>query len=256
MRLKLVLVGAWCVMASIAALHWTDGVAAAASESRASLDSKLDQLELMWQAGQRSAYFARAAELVQLLPYQVADVAQPAGLRLMRALLDKQIPASTKDAFQIGSADLTTMTALGRFLSVDYAIPAGLEQQKVQLLATLLGRLRAERVPGYVWQEVYLNVPPPPGVRGVSGMNPDEIEDPVAREKYKAARRENSLRNLQNKRQRALEDAELIVARPIIELLKHAAKSDRALADTVAKSVPQARLTESEKKEVLGVRTN
>ncbi|MGH8240407.1 MAG: hypothetical protein ACREXP_25780, partial [Steroidobacteraceae bacterium] len=71
-------------------------------------------------------------------------------------------------------------------------------------------------------------------------------------EQYEAARRENSLKDLQYKRQRALQDAETIVARPIVEHLIHAARSDSAaVADTLASSIAIARLTESEKKEVL-----
>lgn len=144
----------------------------ASAESRASLDSKLDELELMWKPGQAGAYFARAREIVESLPYESSGPAQ------------------------VGATDLRVMTTLAGFLSAPATVPADLEQQKVRLLATLLGRLRNERVTEYVWQEVYLNVAPPPGVRGTAGMSPDAIEDPAAREQYKAAGRENRAKAL------------------------------------------------------------
>jgi len=81
--------------------------------------------------------------LIEELPYQTSEVSQPAGTRLLGALLEKK-PA-TEDALSVGAADLTAMTTLGRFLSVDVAVPVELQQQKIRLLATLLGRLRSER---------------------------------------------------------------------------------------------------------------
>lgn len=256
MKARFALFGIWCCLVSVAPSPVAHSATAVPSKTAESLASQVDQLEGMWQAGQRSAYFSRADEIIRQLPYERPDAAQPAGLKLLSAMLAKKIPSpddASSQAIEVGSADLRAMTMLGRFLAAEVRISTDLEQQKVRLLATLLGRLRTERIPDYVWQEVYLNVRPPPGVRGMAGMSPDAIEDPVAREQYIAARRENSLKGLQNKRQRALEDAEKIVARPIVEHLSHAASSDSEVASTVASSIVQARLTESERNEVLGV---
>jgi len=82
-------------------------------------------------------------------------------------------------------------------------------------------------------------------------MSPDEIQDPVLREQYKAARRENRVRALQNMRQKELSEAETLVARRIVDYLGRAARSDSGVAETVDGSIAQARLTEGEKKQVL-----
>jgi hypothetical protein len=255
MSLKLLLIAASCAMVCVAQLLFAQEGSKTVAESPASLASKLDQLELMWKPGQASAYFARAKEIAESLPHQPAGLAQPAGVRLLSALLKKK-PASEKDVLAVGATDLRVMAMLGGFLSAPAIVPIELEQEKVRLLATLLGRLRSERIPDYVWQEVTLNVAPPAEVRGVSGMNPDEIKDPVLREQYKAARRENRVKALQNMREKELSEDEFLVGRRIVEYLGRAARSDSAVANTVTESVPRARLTDSEKKEVLEQRAD
>jgi hypothetical protein len=248
-----------CCFVSVASPSGASAAEASPSEPTEPLTAQLEQLERMWQDGEHSQYFIRADEIIKRLPYEPTEEAQPAGLKLLGAMLAKNIPSPDDDwkqALNVGSADIRTMTMLGRFLAGSAEVSIDLRQQKVRLLATLLGRLRGERIPGYVPERVSLNVRLPPGVRGVAGMSPDAIEDPVAREQYRAAIRENSLKGLRYKRQRALEDAEKIVARPIVEHLSHAATSDGAVANAVASSWALARLTESEKKEVFEKRSD
>lgn len=73
------------------------------------------------------------------------------------------------------------------------------------LAGSFLIRISKELIPNFKPKPVYRNVAPP--IRSgpvVIGMNPDGIEDPVAREAYKKAIEENSLNAALNSRQRSL----------------------------------------------------
>lgn len=260
MRSKFTSMAVLCCFVSVASPNGASAATPSPSKASESLTAQLEQLERVWHDGKHSQYFSRADEIIKRLPYEASQEAQPGGLKLLSAMLAKKIPSSDDDdwkqAVNVGSADIRAMTMLGRFLAGNAEISADLEQQKVRLLATLLGRLRGERIPGYVPEKMSLNVRPPAGVRGMAGMSPDAIEDPVAREQYRAAIRENSLKGLRYKRQRALEESEKIVARPIVEHLSQAAGNDGAVANAVVSSIALARLSESEKEEVLKKRSD
>ncbi|MGH8239787.1 MAG: hypothetical protein ACREXP_22635, partial [Steroidobacteraceae bacterium] len=127
-------------------------------------------------------------------------------------------------------------------------------QEKIRLLAKLLGQIRQELIPEYVPQRVVMNVRPPAGagdMRSIAGMNPEAIKDPVARERYKAAIRENSAKAVQNNRQATLRRMETEFARGIVGYLRGAAENPGALRQTVFQSIDQARLTPQERAEVM-----
>ena len=85
------------------------------------------------------------------------------------------------------------------------------QQLNAGVLSEFLGKVRGEMIPGYMPKKVTANVMPPVDTTGrdgprISGMDPDAIKDPAAREHYIQAIRENSLNNACNTRQSMLSD--------------------------------------------------
>lgn len=80
-------------------------------------------------------------------------------------------------------------------------------QRFAQILIDLIARARRVHDPAWDPQDpkntVYVNVPPPAGIPGFSGMSPDAIEDPAKRKQYEDAIAENGRRMARAREQRA-----------------------------------------------------
>lgn len=226
-----------------------------AAEMRNALDKELARLELIWQPGHGRDYYIQAGKIADGLQAQERVAANAAALSLLNAVQAKR-PVAVEDSLDTGVTDLAAMTKLAHFLLAQDNMPIEQRQQKMRLLSKLLGQVRREIVPNYVWQRVVMNVAPPAGVAGMAGMDPEAIRDPVARKQYQAAILDNQSKSLGNSRQQALRRMEEELARPIVDYLSAAARPPGALADTVRQSVAEARLTETEKAEVIQLRRN
>ena len=246
----------WSIPSALAALVFMVQsfalVAAETSEKRNALDDKLIHLEALWKSGARREYYMEADRIAKELHSQDRAAANAGALRLLNGVAAKS--PRPEDAVDIEVADLSAMEQSARVLLEDDAMPDEQRQEKVRLVAWVLGRIRLELVPAYVPQPVVMNVLPPAGAgKGpiIAGVDPETVRDPIARERYKAAIRENQAKAVQNTRQRTLQCMEMELARPIVGYLSRAAREEGAMRQAVLQSIDQARLTATERAEVV-----
>jgi|RhiMetdeSRZDD1v2_1073273.scaffolds.fasta_scaffold16366_10 hypothetical protein len=227
-------------------------VAAETSDKRNALDDKLIHLEELWKSGTPREYYMEADRIAKELHSQAQEAANAGALRLLNAVAAKS--PRPEDAVDIEVADLSAVEQSARLLLGDDDVPDERRQEKVRLLAWVLGRIRLELVPAYVPQSVVMNVLPPAGAgKGpiIAGVDPETIRDPAARERYKAAIRENQAKAVQNTRQRTLQGMEMELARPIVGYLSRAAREQGEVRQAVLQSIDQARLTANERAEIV-----
>ncbi len=223
------------------------------------MSNRLDevrQLERNWKAdvgSQEREYYVGAQRIAAELADGNQATANAAALELLGNLVSKRAESrEVRDAdFDVGAVDLVATATVTRFLLANDSVSMEQRHQKVRLLANVLGAFRAEAVPAYAPKRVVSNVAQPAGVPGAAGMDPEAIADPVAREKYKAAIRENQLNNLMNQRQQALQGMEGELAKPIVEYMSRVAAIDGTAASIVRRAVVDARLTDAEKAQVM-----
>lgn len=213
-----------------------------------SFDQELVALESSWSEGGNVAYFARAAELADGLATQAGAQTDSAG-KLLEVLVRRKV-----ESVEVGTADLSAKAKLARQMlrEDDVGKSIGARAEEVKPLAMLLGAVREEVLPNFSAKRVTMNVRPPRGSGpGVSGMDPDAIADPVARERYKAAILENRRNAMLNSRQRLLRDMEADFAPPIVDLMRQFANQDSVGLSLVQEWVRTARLTGVERSIVL-----
>lgn len=220
--------------------------------------AQVAELERSWQPGlgsQEREYYVRAGQIAAELFRHDPAAASAAAVELLGNLLAKrshsrELPEAD---FEVGETDLLAMDKVARYLLAEGNAPVGAQEPKMRQLAKLLGLVRGEIVPDYVPKRVSRNVSPPSGGEGVrfSGMAPEAIADPVAREQYKTAIRENQLNNLTNKRQRVLHEMEQEFSRPIVEQMSRVASTGKVADHVVRQSIVDAQLTDTEKNEVI-----
>lgn len=220
------------------------------------LDEQLTQLDRAWRAGEGKReyeYYVRAGSFAEGLVAEDPVAANAAAAKVLNSILAKK--AGSTDAreadFEVGAADLFAMAKLSRFLLGNEGASMEQRLQNVQLLARVLGRVRTEIVRDYVPKDVFMNVMPPAGVRGMAGMRPEAISDPVAREKYKAAILQNRLNNLMNKRQERLHEMDQSLAEPIVGYMGRVAATDDTAHGIVLQAIIAARLTAKERADVM-----
>lgn len=216
--------------------------------------NEVGQLELQWNAGvgqQEYEYYVGATRIANGLTGRDDPAANAAGTQLLRNVLEKRSPSGTDADFDVGAADIVATKTIARFLLESDNVSDEQRLEKVPLFANALGKIRGEIVPDYVPKRVVENVAPPQGVPGMAGMDPAAISDPVAREEYKVAIRENRLNNLTNKRQQKLHEAEGELAEPIVKYLSRVAAADPTGTAVVRKAIEDARLTDAEMAQVL-----
>lgn len=209
-----------------------------------SFDQELAALEGSWSEGGNVEYFAKAADLADGLTKQGATQTASAA-KLLDVLVRKRV-----ESIEVGTADLSTKTKVVRqMLREDGAgRSTGVRAEDAKSLAMLLGAVREEIVPNFSAKRVTMNVRPPAGSGpSVSGMNPDAIADPVARERYKAAILENRRNNVLNSRQRMLREMQTDFAQPIVDLMRQFANQDSVGLSLVQEWVGIARLTSAER---------
>lgn len=246
------------VIATLACVM-NSGASTGASSEVANMPDPLNavmQLELQWKAGvgrQEYEYYVGARRIADGLVGHDDPAANAAGMQLLRNVLAKRSESlSRTDAdFDVGAADILAVETIARFLLEHDNVSDEQQLGKVPLFANALGKVRREIVPNYVPKRVLENVAPPPGVPGMAGMDPEAISDPVAREKYRAAIRENELNNLMNKRQQELHEVEAELAIPIVEYLSRVAAADSTGTKVIRQAIVDARLTDAEKAQVL-----
>ncbi len=205
-----------------------------------SFDQALAALESSWSEGGSVEYFARAADLADGLTTQAGARTDSAG-KLLEVLVRKKV-----ESVEVGTADLSTKANLARQMlrEDDAGRSIGVRAEDVKALAMLLGAVREEILPNFSAKRVTMNVRPPAGSGpSVSGMNPDAIADPVARERYKAAILENRRNNMLNSRQRLLRDMQADFAQPIVDRMRQFANQDSVDLSLVQEWVRTARLT-------------
>ncbi len=247
------------VTAALGLAAYSCAVIGAGQESTSvtsTIAEQVAELELWWYPGigtQEYEYYVRAGRIARDLFRHEPIAANAVALQLQSNLLAKRADSfEVREAdFEVGAADLGAMAEVARYLLAEGNASIGPQHQKIRPFAKLLGIVRAEIVPDYIPKRVVSNVASPAGVPGMAGMDPEAIADPVAREKYKAAIRENQLNNLMNKRQQTLHEMETEFARRIVEYMSRAAAADSASGNIVRQSIIDARLTDTEKAEVM-----
>ncbi len=209
-----------------------------------SFDQDLAALESSWSDGGNVDYFERAAELADGLATQAGAQTDSAG-KLLEVLVRKKV-----ESVEVGTADLSAKAKLARQVLRQDGVKraTGARAEEVKPLAMLLGAIREEIQPNFSAKRVTMNVRPPPGSGpSVSGMDPDAIADPVARERYKAAILENRRNNMLNSRQRLLRDMQADFAQPIVDLMRRFADQDSVGLSLVHEWVLTAGLTAAER---------
>lgn len=197
------------------------------------LARRVADLELTWRDGsgdrQYEYYVAASVIARDLFRYEQAD-ANSAALVLLDNLMAKRgepRPEVSDSDFEVGAADLIAIGDVARYLLAPGNAASGPQEPKVRPFSRVLGLVRSEILPGYTPKPATMNVPPPAGKGGMTftGMDPNAIADPVAREKYKAEIRQNRLNNLSNKRQRQrqLQRMETEFAKPVVAYLSRVA---------------------------------
>jgi hypothetical protein len=157
-------------------------------------------------------------------------------------------PASRSTVFVVGEADLLAVEELAGVLLRRDNVTAEQRHRKIMLLASTLGRVRQELIPGYVRRMVTMNVSPPilSGGPMAAGMDPDAIKDPVAREAYKAAILENEINNLTNIRQRKLYAMNRALSRSMIRYFVEVGEAHPEICAVILASATEARFTSDE----------
>lgn len=176
-----------------------------------------------------------------------------------KLLLEQQIELALskkypEDVLIIKSCISVKVAIVERVATVTTSLPT---LHLAQLIAKTLGETRALIITNYLWQPVFANIMPPvlptkPVGKWVisDGMDPNLIEDPVARVAYLKAITENNSRNMQNDLQEELPRINRAMTRIFLDYAKKALASRpdaNKQADDLAAS---ARLTTDERQQL------
>ena len=233
---------------------WEQNCSAVDQEPKQSLYEQVSQNEDMWKAGKTSEYYQRATEIIKDIKGAAASGRtnlNEVAATLLDNLLSKEVRIEeVDDHFEV--EDLSAMERVAGYLNLRQASSANERQRVGRLLSRYLGRIRKELIPDFKPNPTVQNVIPPPGTPGpmIAGMDPDAIDDPVAKAKYKAAIRQNHLDAVQNGRQLFLARCDVIAREQIINYLVEATNAGALTSADLAECVKSATLTEDEKKEV------
>jgi len=162
---------------------------------------KICLIEELWTEGQVEEYYQQALAITEDISKEPMnnDIRNTAEA-LLRGLLEKSGATQRSHA----EDDIWAVQQMAEYLSRH--VPQTDAGSK--LIIDSLGYIRSSMIPNYVFQPVAANVAPPivggAGLR-FAGMNPEYIDDPVARTQYEAAIRANNENDAINRRQHALE---------------------------------------------------
>lgn len=118
------------------------------------------------------------------------------------------------------------------------------------ILGHYLGDVRAARIKDFHYSLVFPNVPPPSGVPGWSGMDPNAISDPVAKSNYLKAIDQNNANELANNRQALLQQINAEVSSLIIKHMIMTIQQGVVARKHVVEWMDSARLDDEERKAV------
>ena len=225
------------------------------------LDKKIPQLEDVWRAGKQYEYCQKAADIARRVHADCAKGGsdKPAA-KLLESLLSKEIKLgalSIDDVNDYGVQDLYAMNDLAWCLISCRPSSAESRSTNVRQLSRLLGKLRKEIIPNFKDKPVTMNVSPPDDAKlkdgvlgGESAIDPEDIADPVAKAKYKAAIRANSENSFVNLRQRTLREFEAELSKPIVTYIGKACRSGDISAAVLAECIKDARLSANERRQI------
>lgn len=218
------------------------------------LRQSVDELDRLWDptdAARQRQYFVRVGELAANFAKYDQSEATTAALEMLSSILDR-LPATgamTDAVVHIRTADLGAIDKIALFLFAEGNSVFGSQSLKVKLVSRMLGRIRAEKIQGFVPKRVQRNVSPPPGSTDiwVTGMDPKAIEDPKDRAIYEAAIRENWQNNVVNQRQERLQQLDAAYAKQVVALLRRVSVSGGISEEVIRQAIEQAHLTADEK---------
>jgi|GEM_PF-6092502 hypothetical protein len=170
-----------------------------------------DEIESLWPENSK-IYFQNQNQLGEAL--EILSPTNSAARQLLErqsaSVLGKPLATNNLAADSYFSAKEATLRRLVRIPKLTPAL------RTAQEIATTIGEAQAAVISNYVPVQVTMNVAPPvlptaplksnQYIVTMSGMSPDAIEDPVAREAYKKAIADNELGKAQNNLQRNLPD--------------------------------------------------
>ena len=228
-------------------VEWTCPCFGGNQESALMLEKKVIQNEDTWKTGQMRDYYAQASSIAN----DISATHAQAGINTVAATLLHNLMSKDVPPAEIGAEDLWIMVKITATLLSATDAPATDRQNIVQLLSKFLGRIRSEIVPNFVPKHVVANVPPPVGVTGAAGMDPEVISDPIAKSTYEDSIRENQENNRINSRQTALRRIDRQMSSAIIEYMIQTLSMGEASSSLVAECINGAGLNDNEKAAVL-----
>jgi hypothetical protein len=217
-------------------------------EAAGNLAEEALRLEELWKGGKTSEYYQQASKIAEeILSGDATDTKDEAAAELLESLLSKAAVSTKATTYY----DLFAMRKVASYLIPPERFSAEERRINARLLSKFLGEIRNEIVPNYQDRPVTMNVAPPPGTPcAVAGMDPDAIDDPVARAQYKEAIRQNDENNLMNTRQFVLRNIELELSTHIVAYLIDAFQAPGTPQSLVDECIKNAKLTDAERKEL------
>jgi len=256
----------------------------------AMLDEQVIQLEDIWKAGKTNEYFLKAREISKRIERINPNVImynekQAKELRELRdagktnesfakasefhkenhsitnnlndivAPMFNNLMAKKVDIIDSGNNDLYAMDNLADYLFSNDKVSIKERRTNALLLCRFLGKIRKELIPNFEPKRVMSNVAPPRDARGgfmFSGMDPAAITNPVVRDQYEAAIRENQGNGLMNSRQSELRSlGNEFTTKRIIDYIIKTFRGDDASFALLTECINAANLTDKEREEVL-----
>ncbi len=210
------------------------------------INRKISQNEGLWVSGKKHDYYLGASNILEdiLLNSKNGSLNESAAA-LFGNLLSKEV-----DVDKVGLDDLLIMQKLASYL---ISSNGNVDERHInaKLLCGYLGKMRKEIVPNFKPKLVFENVEPPLGVAGAAGMDPKAIKDPVARIKYEASIRENSMNNIVNSRQTTLLNTEKQTVKSIVSYIIEAFNAGDAPSSDFIECIRLGNFSEGEKVEIL-----
>ena len=231
--------------------------------ARVSMDKQMEELESLWSADKTNEYCIQAYKITHDMgqwerdyaPLSLAAKMRDAG-KLLKSFVEKEFAVTGQ-----GVGLLTETESLAMIITGEYQLPAAelqnltSEERQAQstLLAQYLGHVRSEIIPNFKPQRVFANVMPPavpPGQMAVSGMDPNDISDPVARSNYVRAIQVNKENSVANTRQSLLGGIESQLSRRIVDHMIFTIQQSQVTPTLVTQWMDSAKLNDQERKEV------
>ena len=235
--------------------------------SAEALEKQAKQLEAHWKAGKHAKYFVDASCWTMQLREAPGDKdMRKVAAEFLASLLDKEFKISdiartpySDDAPNIpNTADLQAMEDLVSYFTSQDSVPLEERKSHARLLARCLGKVRTEMVPNFKRKPATMNVMPPvmPSpefpMTGAAGMDPNDIDDPVARAAYIAAIQVNEENHLWNQRQQTLNiSLDPNISRDVIYYLIETFRGEDGSSELLNECMKIAKLSDKEKKIIL-----